>query len=415
MPKKRQIPRLFAQTLADRTIVWHWKPSAKLRKAGFVNVKLGTDQRAAIAAAIDLNDRVTAWDTGAESGGEATPVIRHAPRIVRFAELVSRYRQSIEFTGLRKRTRANYDTRLRQLERWALDGALPVRDIDKPLIRDLRAGLLRGSIFRAAATLRVLRLLLQWAVDEGIVSVNPAVAIDIPDTPARKTRMELAVREAITEAAIALDGEGTAGVADAVELALWMLQRQGDILQLNRMAWREVQQVDPRHAAILADARGRVMAFRLCQQKTGTWIDAPIPPVLHDRIEARFRATKGSWLFAHPDDPDAAMPSWMFQRRFRAARDAAADVAIMRGDMALAEAIDAVQFRDLRRTGMIAYKDAGARTQDITALSGHYVIGHKTILDVYMPGDTAGACACVAAGLQAWRERQERSDVARAT
>jgi hypothetical protein len=39
-------------------------------------------------------------------------------------------------------------------------------------------------------------------------------------------------------------------------------------------------------------------------------------------------------------------------------------------------------------------------------LSGHAVIGRKTILDTYMPGDTAAAIACVATGLD-YRQRQQ--------
>lgn len=404
MPKKRQIARLFSQPLAGGDTVYHWKPSKTLRKAGFVNVKLGYDFGTACTQANALNAQVKAFKSGASP--EAV-VQRTAPRVVRFAELVLRYRASDAFTTCKESTRAEYGTRLRQLEHWALDGRLAVRDIDRAMVRDLRSGLMQGSIFRAASTLRVLRLLLQWAEDESIIKKgsNPATDSDIPETPARKTRMEAPVRAAIVAAAHALDRDW---LALAVELGFWMLQRQGDIRHLNRMSWRELEGVDGRHAAQLANARGRIMAFRLCQQKTGTWIDAPMPPFLHDRVEAAMRATNSGYLFPDPAHPDQPIPNWKFQRRFLEVKEAAAAVAIMEENMALAEAIDACQFRDLRRTGMIFYKDMGAKVPDITALSGHFVIGKKTILDTYMPGDTAGACACVATGLAGVEARELR-------
>jgi hypothetical protein len=409
MPKKRQIPCLFSQPLASGATVWHWKPSKSLRAAGFVNVKLGTDMAAAFAQAMELNAQVAALRAGVPLA-ESAPR-RQIPRIVRFAELIQRYKKSDSWIqppargGLAASTKAEYASRLRALEHWAMDGQLPVRDIDRQLVRDLRNELVKGSPWRAAGILRVLRLILQFAVDEGIVAANAAEKCDIPEPPARKTRMEEPVRAAIAEAARQLD---MAWLALALELAFWELQRQGDIRNLNRMAWREMNDVDPRDAAVLANPRGRVMGFRLCQQKTGTWIDAPVPPFLHDEVESAMKASNSGYVFPHPDRAEEAMPAWMIQRRFREAQGAAWAVAIMEEDFALADAIDSCQFRDLRRTGMIHYKDARTRTQDITALSGHYALGKKTILDVYMPGDTAGACRCVANGVRYLQEREQR-------
>jgi hypothetical protein len=412
MPKQRQIPFLFAQKLASGQRVWHWKPSPRLRAAGFTNQKLGHDERAAVAAAIDLNAQVAAWSAG-NAPAEAEAPRQRLPRVVRVSELMTRYRQSADFTDLRDKTKHEYQVRMRQIEHWALDGALPVRDITSELVMDLRRVLLEGSRFRAASILRVLRLILAFAERESIIpkGSNPAAGIRIPEPPARKTRMGAAVRDAIVESATELK---LPDVVLAIELGFTMLQRRGDVLALTRMAWREIKDVDvdPRHVAVLANARGRVMGFRLQQQKTAAWVDAPLPPALHDLIEERWRDNPSGLLFRHPTDPSRPMPGFLFQRRFQLCRDVAAGVALMRGHPELAEAIDEVQFRDLRRTGMIFYKDAGATTQAITALSGHAVLGKKSILDTYMPGDTAGAMACVAAGVRflAQQEKQEASE-----
>lgn len=403
MPKKRQIPCLFSQPLASGATVWHWKPSKSLRAAGFVNVKLGTDMGAAVNRAMVLNEQVAQLRAGTPSDAEA--ILRRAvPRLVRFPELTDSFRKSDDFTGLRESTRAEYGSRLRALEHWA--GNIAVRDIDAQLVRDLRNELVKGSPWRAAGILRVLRLLLAWAKKESIILVNPATACDIPEPPARKIRMDEPVRLAIAEAAHAL---GMGWLALAIDLAFWELQRQGDVRNFNRMAWRRMSGLDPRDAAVLANPRhGSAMGFRLCQQKTGTWIDAPVPPFLHDAVESAMKASNSGYVFPHPERSDEPMPDWMIQRRFREAQGAAWAVALMEGNAPLAAAIDACQFRDLRRTGMIFYKDARNETHDITALSGHYALGKKTILDVYMPGDTAGACRCVANGVRYLQERQQR-------
>lgn len=404
MPKQRQIPGLFPREHADGTTVWHWKPSKQVRALGFRNVQLGTDPRAAVLQAMDLNAQVDALRAGAAAPAAAGPRL---PRVVRFAELVSRYRAHDAFTSLRDATRAEYDVRLRQLATVFLDGELPARDVSPQVVSTLLDSLLANSSRNvAASTMRILRLLMNFAVRQGIVATNPTHGIKAPLPPPRKVQMGTAVREAIVEAAGAL---GLDDIAFAVPLAYWMLQREGDVLALSRLGWREIEvrraDLDGAHRAALVNDRGRMMGFRLAQQKTGTWIDAPIPPTLHAAIEARLRASPAGWLFPRPTDPTVPLHEKTFQRQFAEARGSAWAVAIMRGDPALAAAIEACQFRDLRRTGMVAYGSAGARLQWITALSGHAVIGRRTILDTYMPGDTEGACACVATGVLAEQRR----------
>lgn len=406
---KHAIPFLVGQPLADGRTAWHWKPSPRLRTAGFVNVKLGNDERAARLAATDLNHQVADWqqakNKAADVAAAAGPAPR-LPRLIRFGELLQRYRQHADFTDLRAKTRLNYETRLRQLDHWALDGQLPVRDVTPERVNELRAELMKGSRFRAASLLAVLRLLLAFAEREGIIpkGSNPAAAIRIPQPPARKVFMRTRARDAIIDVA-RKQGEGD--VAFAVLLGFWSIQRQGDLLALNRMAWRELAdpEADPRHLAVLANPRGRVMGFRLQQSKTGAWVDVPVPPELHDDIEARFRTS--DWLFPHFLDATRALSGFLLQRRFRAVQSDATRLARLRGDELLAAEIEACQFRDLRRTGMTFY-GAHTKIDNVTALSGHGVLGKKTILDVYMPGNTAGAIACVAAGVLAWRREQKR-------
>jgi hypothetical protein len=405
MPKKRQIPFLHEQTLADGTKVYHWKPSPRLRKANWVNRKLGSDHAAAIAEALDLNRQLAAWEApGNPVAGAAPAPPRAAPRIVRVEELVRRYKASDAFTRLKPGTRDEYEVRLRQIEHWAIDGALPARDIDKPMVEDLKRALLKQSKFKAASILRVLRILLNWAVGEEIVATNRSAAVEIPTPPARRVTAPQDVRAAIA-------AQGGPIVDLAQQLGFWTFQRAGDLLALNRFNWREMTNMDARDAALLANPKGRVLGFRLQQNKTDAWVDAPVPPQFHAAIEAAFAANQG-WLFGDPQHPGAVLPYWGFNNLYRESRLAAADLAEAAGNDALAAAIRACQFRDLRRTGMMFARDAGASDRRIAALSGHSVFGGKTILDTYMPGDTAAAAACVAAMVAYERAQQEREQQA---
>ncbi|MFD1034115.1 hypothetical protein ACFQ15_05570 [Sphingomonas hankookensis] len=408
MPKKRQIPFLLPRPCADGSTMWHWKPSKRLREAGFVNVRLGADQGEAAKRAIDLNREVAAWEAGSAATGAA---VRTPPRIVRFAELVTRYSESRAFTDLRPATQAEYRSRMRQLTYWALDGQLPVRDIDEAMVRDLRNARIEAFGRQSAApVLRVLRLLLSWAVGENIIAKNPATGCKIPEPVSRKVVMGEPVRDALKAAALAADPP-MPDVALAIDVAFWTLQRQGDVLGMQRFAWRRMERVDPRHAKWLVDPKGRVMAFYVQQNKTSAQIVAPVPPELHKRIEDAMTANAGGHVFAHPNGKDA-LPDWMFQRRFRAARDLALATAKEAGQTDLAEQLAITQFRDLRRTGMTFYGLAGAKVDWITALSGHAVLGRKTILDTYMPGNPDGAIACVATGLEALAARAAREEQA---
>lgn len=403
MPRKRQIPFLTWQRVAAGGEVGHWKPSPQLRKLGWVNHRLGTrhpdgtGELAVIERALELNRTLAEWRAGRAAIQPATPL----PRKLTFADLADRYRASDEFAALADSTRGEYATRLRQLEHWALDGTLPLVQLDRAMVKELKRGLLAvspatgqpGSKYKCASTLRVLRLLLNWAKDEGLAAANPTDGVPIPSTDSRQAKLTWHQAETFAAAAAALADPAGAVVARAVRVGFWSLQRQADLLALNALAWRELDNLDPRDRAALADPRGIVRGFRLRQQKTRAWIDAPLPAWLHADVEAAF--ARSQWLLADPLDPARAIPNWRLQRVARKALR----IAGFAGH----------QFRDLRRSGMSFFKDHGALPSNIFAISGHAVLGgRKTIADTYMPPDTPAACAAVAAVLRTLTARQAK-------
>ncbi|WP_225205054.1 site-specific integrase [Novosphingobium huizhouense] len=398
----RQIPFLHWQKRADGTEVAHWKPSPSLRKAGFQNHMLGTRRnardaagtRAAMTAAMALNDKVAEWRTGKA----AARSMARLPRKWRFADLVAAYRASTEWQGLGDKTQAEYNVRLRQLEYWAEEGNLPVRSIDKAMVADLKKGLLAndGSLFRCASTLRILRLLLNWAIGEGIIEDNATKGVKIPATPKRSVLLlESEVADAVAIAA----GKGWHSLALGLELGLWSFQREADLLALTRLNWRVYDNAAPTDAAVLANARGDVRGFRLQQMKTRAWVDCPMPPWLHERIEAAFARSSqhdAQHLLYDDEQPGRPYPEWLFQRRLRKVLDEAG--------------LEGKRFRDLRRSGMSMFRDLGVETAAIVTISGHAVIGTASVLDHYMPANTRAACAAMATALRARAAREAKRD-----
>lgn len=411
MPKKRQIPFLSDPVrLADGTEVSHWKPSPTLRAAGFQNVKLGSDRKAAIAHAMQLNEQVAQWRAGTLQASP-TDKAKAIPRVIRFDELVRRYKASPDFTLLKPKTQKEYKSRLAQLERWCTtaEGSMRLDMLTPAIATDLRdITMTTKGLHTAASLLRVLRLLLEWARRPGngaLVKINAAADVKITTAGARDKVISHAAAMAIAHAAT---DAGEHETALAIELGFWMVQREGDMLRLGENAWQEIflPNVTNQHRAQLVDARGRIKGFQVKQSKTGAWVCAPVPPWLHDRVEAAF---KQGWLFPSRFEPGEAMNDFILQRRFRVARDRALAAARAAGNARLAHDIEGARYGDLRRSGMSFYSLAGAKLPWITAMSGHMVLGRKTILDTYMPPNTDGAAACVATGI-AWLKAQQKRD-----
>lgn len=387
-----KIPFLHARRLAGGGVAWHWQPSPRLRKAGWANRLLGrSDGRAPsreiVEQALELNRQVESWDRGAAAVAPARPV----PRKWTFGDLVTAYKASSEWAELADATRREYDVRLRQLTWWADEGRLPVSQLDPQMVADLRAALMGASRFKCASTLRVLRLLLNWAKAPArrIITENVTDGVRIPGTPSRQAKLSLVQTEAV---AVASERLGDHATALAIRVGFWSLQRRSDMLGLNRLAWRTFENLDPRDRPALAGERGDVRGFRLRQRKTGVWVDAPIPPMLHPAIDAAF--VRSQWLFADPADPERPLHPKALERSARAALDAAG--------------FPGHQFRDLRRSGMSWMKDMGALQSNVFAISGHAVMGKRSIVDTYMPPDTLAACAAVAAALRTLARIEQR-------
>lgn len=139
----------------DRTLYyWHRK--------GFPLRRLPDDSSSAefVALVIHLN---------AEADAQRVVSARKPPGS--FGRLVDDYLDSPEATTLRPRTLKNYEYWLRRLERDY--GDLPFTGIDRPFVYELRDSLAETPN-SANACIEVLRMVLSWAVERGLLGENPA-------------------------------------------------------------------------------------------------------------------------------------------------------------------------------------------------------------------------------------------------
>lgn len=408
MANQRQIPFLQWQPLASGREAAHWKPSKHLRAFGWTNRKLGeaSNRRAAdaaplVAMAMALNQQVAEWREGQGQGPR--PAL---PRRLTFGDAVAAFTaaDNPDWLALKPPTVREYRSRLKWLETWALDGKLHLDQLDVAMVRDLKAAITAplpdgtpASPYKATAMLRVLRLFLNWCMAQGWIATNPATLVRVREAPARDKVLMPDQMEAVAALAAA-PPLGYPAIALALRLSPWILQRRADLLALNQMAWREIENSAPADRAVLAGTdgptRGKVMGFRLRQSKTGAWVDCPVPPQFHADIEAAF--ARSQWLVCDDDLPTRACPDFLFHRRTRKALDLAG--------------LTEFQFRDWRRSGMCMYRDLGVH--DSTPISGHAILGKRSILDTYMPGHTRAACRAVAEALRTLqaRERREHSN-----
>jgi hypothetical protein len=395
MPKKNQVKGYATQPLAGGRVGHYWKPTPKERREGWSTIAFGTGpegRKAALAGCLARNDEVERARLAA--GGGAIARRASLPVSPRWRDLARAFVADPAFTDLKPKSRAEYRSRMAALGRWALDGELRLAALDRQMVIELRDTLVAdGRKHRTAALLRVLRILLNFAARKGWMAEGIASAIAIPEPPSRKRIVAWSDVYRLVDFARER-GEPSLGLA--ILLAFWTLQREGDLLALTRIAWRPMKDMTPFARRVLAGPDGLVFGFRVQQGKTGAWVDLPLPWPLRQEVEAAFAAATAAGdaqglLLPRPGG-SGAWPDWSFQRAFRG--------------LVAASGMADVQFRDLRRSGMIDSGELGVEIQFITARSGHAVLGNKrTILDTYMPGNSRFSAEGMAI---AWSRHVER-------
>lgn len=259
-----------------------------------------------------------------------------------FRHLVEMYLASPDFAAKAEETRRGYRDRLQRMERKFGDEQLC--GITRQVVYKYRDSM-RANPHQANAMIRVLRLLLNFAVDRGILAVNPALS---------PRQMLAASRKAVwsPEAEAAWLGHAGETMRLAYMLAAYTAQRQNDILE---MSWNQYN--------------GETISLR--QHKTGTLVDVHC----HHELRSALNNAKRRGAMMLLTESGRPFAADHFRHEWR--------------KVSVAADISSLQFRDLRRTAMVRLAEAGATTIEIAAISGHQIQTTQRILDVYIPRNAA--------------------------
>jgi integrase len=344
--RKISVRYLVAKQQKSRTL-FYWQPNRVLREAGFLPRRLAgrtNDLADAIREADALNRELDAW----RGGYQPAPI---QPGTLLW--LIRLYRADPRYTDLASSSQRSYDNRLAVIEAWSeRAGHPPIRTIERRHCKAFYRSL-SGTPGMANAVMRMLRVLLAFAIDEGELSSNPAEKMRLRGRPPRD---QVWTPEQIAAFVDAAAQQGRPSLGFAVRLAAALGQREGDIL---RLGWSQYDG----------------SAVRLRQRKTGKLLAVPAVADLREALDGmpRTAATMvANEMTGRPYGED------VFRHLFR-------EVA------ALAGLPNDLQFRDLRRTAAVRLAEAGCSVPEIAAITGHELSRTVQILEVYCPRNTVMA------------------------
>lgn len=425
-----RIPFLASWTQTNGVTRYRWSPSPRLRKGGWQGMDLGTDYAQAIIAALARNAEVEAWQQGRTTAALATGKASVAPRRASFADLIHEFNNYMSNRALlpdthedhlSPRTVSQYSSQISSLKTWAQNGETRLDAITADICNDLRSTLINGaSPFTTAARLRMLRQLLGFAHQEGMIKSNPMDHVTIPSPPGRTKRAAIEAIEWLADFALSWvddkeDIQGGTNLALAVLMGFYTTQREGDLLSANRINWRPVEDMDDYDRNALATNAGAPYGLRVRQRKTKKWVTCFLPPEVAVRVNTLIESRGAGWdgPLLQEDTPrvprgrERTWPEWRFQRDYRALRVAAIQSAQAQDDEWLVDQLENLQYRDMRRSGMCWMRDMGVTIAQIAAISGHSIAYTTKILDTYMPSDPRGAAAGLASALRTRSKRQK--------
>jgi len=404
---KITIPGLVPKKTA-KGISWYWQPSATLKKAGWKSLPLGMDEGAAIRAARARNDEIAAW-----RAGNATPAdVKRIEKRHTVDAVITEYKAA-RLPRLAEKTQTEYLSKLKVISRWAGSERMDAITLDNiKQFRDVlyapRKGVVRAT--SAFNTLKVMRALWSWALNNEHIASNPAAKdLDI-STPAPRQQFASALaRQALTDAAIAM---GRPNMAAAMILAWSIGQREEDLLKLLQTRYDEIQLFEADDPAVYArlasrEPDGRVMGVRLRQGKTNLWVGVPVTGDARAQMDVAIAAARAKGLttilfdedreqtWTATDRKERAIRQMYFQRAFSAIRAHAAETQRKAGDVELAAEIEDLQFRDFRRTCVVIMGQRGLPDHLISAITGHQLETVKKILETYLPRTTGMAMLAV--------------------
>lgn len=256
--------------------------------------------------------------------------------------LTQGYQSSQEFLGLSPRSRADYVSKIKLIEKKF--GDFPLSALSDPRTRGIflswRDELALRSRRQADYAFVVLGLVLSWAMNRGLITHNPCSKAGRVYRDSRKANVwsEADERTFLEKAPSHLHLP--------LLLALWTGQRQGDLLQL---PW--------------ASYDGN--SIRLRQGKTGARVTIPVGAPLKAALD---QTTRHCPLILSSTDKKPWTPNG-FRSSWRKA--------------CIAAGIIGLTFHDLRGTAVTRLALAGCTVAEIAAITGHSLRDVGAILDAH--------------------------------
>lgn len=268
---------------------FYWEPSRRLRALGFHPEKLGKDPVAAATRARELNAAVRREKEHPDSTRGWPPGS--------MGEVIEQWRQSDAWAKLAPKTRHGYDYCLRPIEKWC-GQARPDAVTRKAIKAWQRALNKTHGKTMVTAILRVLRLVLNVALDEDLIKINPALKLRLASPGGNE---EPWPREDIAKFCTKALEQGRPSLRLAALLMAGLGQRQGDVLRLSR-------------------SRYDAGTFDITQSKRGRRVLIPVVPELREAIEA---APIASPILVISETTGRPYKSTDFRYQFRVVADAA--------------------------------------------------------------------------------------------
>jgi integrase len=256
------------------------------------------------------------------------------------------WEKSPAFARLAPRTKLDYMAAKDKIDaKW---GTYPLDVIEDPKISprflDWRDEMGQRSPRQADAVFGVLRLILEWGRDRGLIGLNHATR------PKKLYRSNRSDKLWLPEHLEAFRAVASPQMRLALELALWTGQRQSDLL---RLGWSSYD--------------GRRLTLR--QGKRHRKVDMPAAAPLRAILDSTQR-TALTILTAPNGKPWRTDPKpTYFQHNWR--------------KVMVAAGLHGLHFHDLRGTACTLLAEAGATPSDIAAMLGWTVTTVNQMLDIY--------------------------------
>lgn len=395
--------RYFVEKPGAAGPLYFWQPSKALRDLGWKSQRLPDIRTEAIARAEELNAQLDAWRAGTpgtaaapagdEPGSPVAPAIATAkvppqgPKPGSLSHVIRLYRAS-RFYPKHDKTRRSYDQNIKVLEEWA--GDAPVAAITPLRIEKLYAGMHAKTPSKANAVITMLRMLLKHAIRAEVIKSHPALAAK-PGLETSAPSGKLWPIDAISLFVETADRMGWHSMGTAVVINHWIGQRQGDILAMQRIAYR---------GGVFHVAQGKSHG----EQR----VAVPHSPWVQKRVDAELQRQKDRKVEGTPKAPlllcETTGQAWKedhFRHVFSEIREAAAKEwgTFFLEDGSTIDTLD-LQFMHLRHTAVTELAIAGCTTLQIAGITGHTIKSVEGILKRYLVRTSALAAAAVAKRLE---------------